>query len=402
MEQATHEDEIRDLLEKEKVTFYIGFDPTADSLHVGHYIQFMVMKHMQNHGHIPIFLAGGGTGMIGDPSGRSDMRRVLTVEEIDANCEAFGEQAARFIDFSDGKALLLNNATWLRDLNYIDFLRDVGAHFTVNRMLAAECYKSRMDQGLSFIEFNYMIMQSYDFLHLFRHYNCRLQLGGNDQWSNIIGGVELIRRADGGSAYGMTFKLLTNSEGQKMGKTAGGAVWLNPDKMSPYDFYQYWRNVADADVRNCLSLLTFLPMEEVNRLSALSGAEINQAKEVLAYEVTKNIHGSQAATEAAKAAKALFGGAEQAGSLPITPMPADRFNVDGYGLLTLLKDTGLVASNSEGRRLVEQGGITLNDRPTKDVKYHVKQEDFDDNGQLKIRKGKKTYHLIQLEPNPFQ
>ncbi|MEE0228923.1 MAG: tyrosine--tRNA ligase, partial [Peptococcaceae bacterium] len=288
IEQATHPDETRELLGKEKVTFYIGFDPTADSLHVGHYIQFMVMQHMQQHGHRPIFLAGGGTGMIGDPSGRSDMRRVMTIEQIDHNVQRFKEQAERFIDFSDDKALILNNADWLRDLNYIEFLRDYGAYFSVNRMINAECYKSRMEQGLTFLEFNYMIMQSYDFLHLYRNYNCKLELGGNDQWSNIIGGVDLVRRADQGEVFGLTFKLLTNSEGKKMGKTANGAVWLDADKMSPYDFYQYWRNVDDKDVRNCLCLLTFIPMDEIERLAALEGAEINKAKEILAYEVTKN------------------------------------------------------------------------------------------------------------------
>ena len=395
IEQATHPDEIRELLGKEKVTFYIGFDPTADSLHVGHYIQFMVMKHMQAHGHRPIFLAGGGTGMIGDPSGRSDMRRVLTVEQIDSNVEHFKEQASRFVDFSDGKALMLNNADWLRDLNYIEFLRDYGAHFSVNRMLSAECYKSRMEKGLTFLEFNYMIMQSYDFLHLYRNHNCKLELGGNDQWSNIIGGVELVRRADQGEAYGLTFKLLTNSEGKKMGKTANGAVWLDADKMKPYDFYQYWRNVDDKDVRNCLALLTFLPMDEVERLANLEGAEINKAKEVLAYEVTKNVHGEAAAAEAQKAARALFAGGGQEGSIPTTKMNAADFEGDGIGLLNLLKNVGLTSTTSEGRRLVQQGGVSLNEVAIKDPRYSVTLADFTDN-QLKIRKGKKKFHLIEL------
>lgn len=395
IEQATHPDETRELLGKEKVTFYIGFDPTADSLHVGHYIQFMVMQHMQQHGHRPIFLAGGGTGMIGDPSGRSDMRRVMTVEQIDHNVQRFKEQAARFIDFSDDKALILNNADWLRDLNYIEFLRDYGAYFSVNRMINAECYKSRMEQGLTFLEFNYMIMQSYDFLHLYRNYDCKLEFGGNDQWSNIIGGVELVRRADQGEAFGLTFKLLTNSEGKKMGKTANGAVWLDADKMSPYDFYQYWRNVDDKDVRNCLCLLTFIPMDEVERLSSLEGAEINKAKEILAYEVTKNVHGEAAAEEAQKAARALFAGGGQEGSIPTTKMGAKTFEGDGVGLLNLLKEVGLTSTTSEGRRLVEQGGVTLNEVAVKDVRYNVTLKDFQDN-QLKIRKGKKKFHIVEL------
>lgn len=395
IEQATHLDEIRELLGKEKVTFYIGFDPTADSLHVGHYIQFMVMMHMQKFGHRPIFMAGGGTGMVGDPSGRTDMRKVMTVEQIDSNVERFKEQAKRFIDFSDGKALMLNNADWLRKLNYIDFLREVGAHFSVNRMLTAECFKSRMERGLSFIEFNYMIMQSYDFLHLYREYGCKLEFGGNDQWSNIIGGVELVRRVEGGEAYGLTFKLLTNSEGKKMGKTANGAVWLDADRMSPYDFYQYWRNVDDKDVENCLSLLTFLPMDEVHRLASLEGAEINTAKEVLAFEVTKNVHGEEAAQQAQQAARALFAGGGQEGSIPTTDMTASDFEGEGIGLLTLLKDLGLTTSISEGRRLVEQGGVTLNENQIKDVHCHVTLANFEDN-QLKIRKGKKKFHIVQL------
>ena len=395
IEQATHPDETRELLGKEKVTFYIGFDPTADSLHVGHYIQFMVMQHMQQHGHRPIFLAGGGTGMIGDPSGRSDMRRVMTIEQIDHNVQRFKEQAERFIDFSDDKALIVNNADWLRDLNYIEFLRDYGAYFSVNRMINAECYKSRMEQGLTFLEFNYMIMQSYDFLHLYRNYNCKLELGGNDQWSNIIGGVDLVRRADQGEVFGLTFKLLTNSEGKKMGKTANGAVWLDADKMSPYDFYQYWRNVDDKDVRNCLCLLTFIPMDEIERLAALEGAEINKSKEILAYEVTKNVHGEAAAEEAQKAARALFAGGGQEGSIPTTKMDKATFESEGVGLLNLLKEVGLTSTTSEGRRLVEQGGVTLNEVAVKDVRYNVTLQDFQDN-QLKIRKGKKKFHLIEL------
>lgn len=324
------------------------------------------------------------------------MRRVMTIDQIDDNVNHFKKQAERFIDFSDGKALLLNNADWLRKLNYIEFLRDYGAYFSINRMINAECYKSRMEQGLTFLEFNYMVMQSYDFLHLYRNYNCKLEFGGNDQWSNIIGGVELIRRADQGEAYGLTFKLLTNSEGKKMGKTANGAVWLDADKMKPYDFYQYWRNVDDKDVRNCLSLLTFLPMDEVERLSSLEGAEINKAKEVLAFEVTKNVHGTEAAEEAQKAARALFAGGGQEGSIPTTQMAASDFDGDGIGLLNLLKQVGLTSTTSEGRRLVEQGGVSLNDVAVSDVHYNVTKKDFAD-GQLKIRKGKKKFHLIELQ-----
>lgn len=396
IEQMTDPEAIQHLLATEKVTFYIGFDPTADSLHVGHYIQFMVMKHMQAFGHRPIFLAGGGTGMVGDPSGRNDMRRVMTVEEIDHNVERFKEQARRFVDFSDGKALLLNNADWLRKLNYIEFLRDVGAHFNVNRMMQAEAYKSRMDKGLTFLEINYMIMQAYDFLHLYREHNCKMQFGGNDQWSNIIAGVNLIRQSERGEAYGLTFKLLTNSEGKKMGKTANGAVWLDPEKMSPYDFYQYWRNINDADVNKCLSLLTFLPMEEVKRLSALEGSEINKAKEVLAFEVTKNVHGQKAAEEAQTAARALFAENTTAGSIPTTEMTKTDFAGEGFGLLNLLKEIGLTSSNSEGRRVVEQGGLTLNGKTISDPSYHITTADFEDNS-LKIRKGKKKYHIINIK-----
>ncbi|NLF42769.1 MAG: tyrosine--tRNA ligase [Bacteroidales bacterium] len=295
IEQATHEEEIRELLGKEKVTFYIGFDPTADSLHVGHFIQVMVMMHMQQAGHRPIALLGGGTAMVGDPSGKTDMRKMLTMEQINTNLNAFKKQFSKFIDFSEGQAIMVNNGEWLTKLNYIDFLRDIGRHFSVNRMLSFECFKSRMEKGLSFLEFNYMIMQSYDFLVLYREHGCKLQLGGNDQWSNILGGVELVRKVDQGDAFGLTFKLLVTSEGKKMGKTEQGALWLDPEKTSPYDFYQYWRNVDDADVKNCLSLLTFLPMEEVNKLGAMEGAEINEAKKVLAYEVTKMIHGEDEA-----------------------------------------------------------------------------------------------------------
>lgn len=395
IEQATHEEEIRQLLAKEPVTFYIGFDPTADSLHVGHFIQIMVMMHMQRAGHRPIAILGGGTGMVGDPSGRTDMRKVLTVEQIEHNVNAFQKQLSRFIDFSDGKALMLNNGDWLRQLNYIELLRDIGAHFSVNRMLSYECFKSRYERGLSFIEFNYMIMQSYDFLHLSRHYNCKLQFGGNDQWSNIISGVELVRRADGNAVYGLTFKLLTNSEGKKMGKTANGAVWLDAEKMPPYDFYQYWRNVNDDDVENCLALLTFLPMDEVRRLGALEGAEINKAKEILAYEVTRLVHGKAAADAAQDAAKALFGAGAMAGSIPTTEMNADDF-AQGMDILTVLKTAKLIASTSEGRRLIEQGGVVVADVKINDFKHLIQLSDFTNN-TLMIKKGKKGFHQIILK-----
>lgn len=401
MEQATHTDEIRELLGKEKVTFYIGFDPTADSLHVGHFIQLMVMAHMQQCGHRPIAILGGGTGMIGDPSGRTDMRTMMTEETIANNVAAFRRQMSRFIDFgddpqaNDNKALMLNNGDWLMKLNYIELLREVGAHFSVNNMLRAECYKNRYEKGLTFLEFNYMIMQSYDFLYLYRNYNCRLQFGGSDQWSNIIGGMELIRRLEGDkTAYGLTFKLLTNSEGKKMGKTANGAVWLDANKTSPYEFYQYWRNVNDADVEKCLALLTFLPMDEVRRLGAAEGAEINKSKEVLAYEITKLIHGEEEAEKAQQAARALFAGGAQAGSIPTTTLAAQDFQ-EGMDVLTLLKTTGLINSTSEGRRLIEQGGLLIQDEKISDFKQLITIADFKDQ-QLMIKKGKKGFHLVVL------
>jgi tyrosyl-tRNA synthetase len=347
IEQATHEEEIRELLGKEKVTFYIGFDPTADSLHVGHFIQVMVMMHMQKAGHRPIALFGGGTGMIGDPSGRTDMRKMLTSQQVDHNVRSFQKQFSRFIDFGEGKAIMVNNADWLANLNYIDFLREIGKHFSVNRMLAAECFKNRLERGLSFLEFNYMLMQSYDFLELYRRYNCKLQLGGNDQWSNIISGVDLVRRVESADVYGLTFKLLTTSEGKKMGKTESGALWLDPAKTSPYDFYQYWRNVDDPDVENCLALLTFLPMEEVKRLGSLKDEKINQAKEILAYEVTKLVHGEEEAIKAQQAARALFGnhGGDE-GSIPTTELPEGDLT-SGMDILSLLLATGLISSKDE-------------------------------------------------------
>lgn len=393
IQQATHEDEIRDLLGKEEVTFYIGFDPTADSLHVGHFLQVIAMAHMQRAGHKPIFLIGGGTAMVGDPSGKTDMRKMLTEEEIQHNGERFLQQTSRFLDFNDGKGLLANNAEWLLNLTYVPFLREVGRHFSVNRMLTAECFKSRMEKGLSFLEFNYMIMQAYDFLQLYRKHGCRLQLGGDDQWSNIIAGADLIRRVDGAAAYGMTFTLLTTSEGKKMGKTESGAIWLDPNKTSPFEFYQYWRNVDDRDVEKCLSLLTFLPMDEVKRLSSLEGAEINRAKEILAFEVTKLVHGEEEAIKAQEAAKALFKTGGLAGSIPTTQL--NRADVIGIDVLDLLIKTGLAPSRGEGRRLVQQGGVVINEEKVTDISLIMSEDNFV-NGGLMIKKGKKTYHRVEL------
>lgn len=394
IKQITHEEELRNLLGKESVTFYTGYDPTADSLHVGHFLQVMAMAHMQRAGHRPIVLIGGGTTMVGDPSGRSDMRKMLTQEEIQKNGERFKKQLSRFLDFSEGKAMMANNADWLLNLQYIPFLRDIGRHFSVNRMLTYECFKSRMEKGLSFLEFNYMLMQSYDFLELFKRYGCRLQLGGDDQWSNIISGADLIRRVEGEPAFGMTFTLLTTSEGKKMGKTQSGAVWLDPEKTSPYDFYQYWRNIDDADVEKCLSLLTFLPMDEVKRLGALEGSEINKAKEILAYEVTKIVHGEEEAVKADEAAKALFGKGSLTDSIPYTEIPKKDFT-EGMEILTLLDRAGLVSSRSEGRRLIQQGGVSVNDVKIKDIQHKVTEADFTDDS-LMLRKGKKVYHQIKL------
>jgi len=394
IEQATDETEIRDLLGKESVTFYIGFDPTADSLHVGHFIQVMVMAHMQRAGHRPIALLGGGTTMVGDPTGKTDMRKMMTQETIAANAQIFKKQFERFIDFSDGKAIMVNNADWLLGLNYIEFLRKVGVHFSVNRMLAAECYKTRLERGLTFLEFNYMLMQAYDFLELFRMYDCKMQLGGSDQWANILAGVELVRKVQNKSAYGLTFTLLTTSEGKKMGKTENGALWLDPEKTSPYEFYQYWRNVDDQDVEKCLALLTFLPMEEVRRLGALSGSEINRAKEILAYEVTSLVHGAAEAAKARDAARALFGDAADSEHIPTTELAADRFST-GVDILTLLTDTGLAASRGEGRRLIDQGGIYLGDSRVDNAELAVTADAFAD-GKLLIRKGKKVYHQVKL------
>ncbi|SHH49580.1 tyrosine--tRNA ligase [Tepidibacter thalassicus] len=394
IKQTTHEEEIRELLGKESVTFYIGFDATADSLHVGHFLQLMAMAHLQRAGHRPIALLGGGTTMVGDPTGKTEMRKMLTVEEIQHNAECFKKQMEKFLDFSEGKAIIVNNAEWLMNLEYIPFLREIGRHFSVNRMLTAECFKSRMERGLSFLEFNYMIMQAYDFLQLHKKYGCKLELGGDDQWSNIIAGADLIRRVEGKTAYGMTFTLLTNSEGKKMGKTESGAVWLDPKKTSPYDFYQYWRNVADADVQNCLALLTFIPMDEVRKLGSLQGAEINKAKEILAYEVTKIVHGEDEAKKAQEAAKALFGKGAMAGSIPTTEISKEEFG-EGMDIISMLTRTKLTSTRSEARRLIQQGGISVNDEKVKDINLVIEEENFKDDG-LMIRKGKKVYHKVKL------
>ena len=388
--QCTNEDEVRKMLANEKVTFYIGFDPTADSLHVGHFLGLMVMAHMQRAGHRPICLVGGGTGTVGDPSGRTDMRKMLTDEDIEYNCNRFKEQMARFIDFSDDKALIVNNGDWLRKLNYIELLRDVGPHFTVNRMLTAECYKNRMEKGLTFLEFNYMIMQSYDFLELHRRYNLKLEMGGDDQWSNIIGGVELTRRKTGDAVYGLTFTLLTKSDGKKMGKTAGGALWLDKEKTPVYDFYQYWRNVDDADVEKCLALLTFLPMEEVHRLGSLQDAAINEAKKVLAYEVTKLVHGQEAADKAQAAAEAVFGGSGSNENMPTIQLTAEN---EGQKLLDILVGAQVFESKGEGRRLIKQNGLSLNDAKLADPDYVLTDGDFTD-GEAIVRKGKKKFYRL--------
>ncbi|NLU25745.1 MAG: tyrosine--tRNA ligase [Hungateiclostridium thermocellum] len=392
--QVTHEEKVREILGQGGVTFYIGFDPTADSLHVGHFLQLIVMSYMQKAGHRPIAILGGGTAMVGDPTGRTDMRKMLTQEEIMYNAEQFKKQMGKLIDFSDGKALMLNNADWLLGLNYIEFLRDIGVHFTVNRMLAAECFKTRYEKGLSFIEFNYMLMQSYDFLKLYRDYNCILQLGGDDQWSNILGGIDLIRRVEGAEAYGMTFQLLTTSEGNKMGKTQKGAIWLDPVKTPPYEFYQYWRNVHDDDVIKCLKLLTFLPMEQINQFESLRDERINEAKETLAYEVTKIVHGEEEAEKARKAAKALFSGEGDSDNVPSTKISAEELG-EGIGILELLVRTGLAPSKGEGRRLIQQGGIYIDGERVDNTELMVTPEFFK-NGQLLIRKGKKAYNRVVL------
>lgn len=390
IKQLTHPDEIKELLEKDKVTFYIGFDPTADSLHVGHFIALMFMAHMQKAGHRPIALLGGGTAMIGDPSGKTDMRKMLTKEEIAHNIESIKKQMERFIDFSEGKALIVNNGDWLLDLNYVDFLREVGVHFSVNRMLTAECFKQRLENGLSFLEFNYMLMQGYDFYVLNQKYGCTMELGGDDQWSNMIAGMELIRRKAQKSAYAMTCSLLTNSEGKKMGKTENGALWLDANKTSPYEFFQYWRNIDDSDVEKCLSLLTFLPMVEVKRLSALEGAEINQAKKALAYEVTKLVHGEEEAIKAQAASEALFGAGKDLRNVPTVTISKDKV---GDALLDILVENNIIPSKGEGKRLIQQGGLSLNDEKITEFNRQLLQEDLKD-GSVMVKRGKKNYNRV--------
>ena len=388
--QLSHEQEIRELLEKEQVTFYIGFDPTADSLHVGHYVQLMAMSHMQRAGHRPIALLGGGTTMIGDPSGRSDMRQMMTKEIIESNANCFREQMSRFLDFSQGKTIMDNNANWLLDLNYVDFLREVGVHFSVNRMLSAECFKSRLERGLSFMEFNYMLMQSYDFLVLYKKYGCVMQLGGDDQWSNILAGADLIRRKEGQPAFAMTFSLLTTSAGVKMGKTQSGAVWLDENKTTPYDFYQYWRNIDDADVERCLMLLTFLPVEQIKQLCS---SNINEAKKALAFEVTQQVHGQQKAQAAQEAAQSLFGGAADAESIPETAVTEAQFEEDKR-VVAMLVLCGLASSKGEARRLIEGGGVTVGDDKVTDANAELCLEQVRQGVLLK--KGKKAFKRLKL------
>ena len=393
--QVTDEEEIRELINNGKATFYIGFDPTADSLHVGHFMALCLMKRLQMAGNKPIALIGGGTGMIGDPSGRTDMRKMMTPETIQHNCDCFKKQMSRFIDFSDGKALMVNNAEWLLDLNYIEFLREVGPHFSVNNMLRAECYKQRMEKGLSFLEFNYMIMQSYDFYELFQRYGCNMQFGGDDQWSNMLGGTELIRRKLGKDAHAMTITLLLNSEGKKMGKTQSGAVWLDPEKTSPYEFYQYWRNVGDADVLKCLRMLTFLPLEQIDEMDRWEGSQLNQAKEILAYELTKLVHGEEEAGKAQDAAKALFGAGSSSENIPAFRLSEDDFTDGTIDLISVLQKSGLAATRSEARRNIEQGGVSVDGQQIKDIKAVYSKEQFEGDG-LMVKRGKKNFKKVML------
>ena len=417
IEQTTDDEAIRELLGKEKIKFYIGFDPTADCLHVGHFMQAIIMMYMQKYGHTPVVLLGGGTGMVGDPSGRTDMRQMMTVETIDENCRQFKNLFNRYLEFDDewkyegnggvyapgkvnktpepGKAISVNNAEWLRPINYVEFLREIGPHFSVNEMLRADCYKQRMEKGLSFLEFNYMLMQSYDFMVMARDFDVKMQFGGNDQWSNILGGTKLTKRFCGKDVYGMTFALLTTSDGKKMGKTQKGALWLRADRTSPYEFFQYWRNVEDADVNKCLRMLTFLPMDEVNRLSSLEGAEINKAKEILAFEVTKLVHGEEEAQKALEGARAAFGGGGNTDNMPTTKMERAKFEGEGIGVVTLIKELGLVPSNGEGFRTIEQGGLTVGGNKVTDKKLSVTVDMFEDD-KLIIQKGKKTFHVVEL------
>ena len=390
--QLTDEEEIRDLINEGKATFYIGFDPTADSLHVGHFMALCLMKRLQEAGNKPIALIGGSTGMIGDPSGRTDMRSMMTREQIDHNCECFKKQMSRFIDFSEGKALMVNNADWLLDLNYVELLRDVGVHFSVNRMLSAECYKQRMEKGLSFLEFNYMIMQSYDFLALYEKYGCNMQFGGDDQWSNMLGGTELIRRKLGKDAYAMTITLLLNSEGKKMGKTQKGAVWLDPNKTTPFEFYQYWRNVADADVLKCIRMLTFLPLEEIEKMDSWEGSQLNQAKEILAYELTKLVHGEEEAVKAQESARALFASGVAA-DMPTAALTDEDFTEGQIDILTMLVKSGLVPSKSEARRAVEQGGVTVDGEKVTDIKAVYEASSLEGEG-IVLKRGKKNFRKV--------
>ena len=392
--QVTDEDEIREMINNGKATFYIGFDCTADSLTAGHFMALTLMKRLQMAGNKPIALIGGGTTMIGDPSGRSDMRKMLTKEAINHNAECFKKQMERFIEFGDGKAQMVNNADWLLDLNYVELLREVGACFSVNNMLRAECYKQRMEKGLSFLEFNYMIMQSYDFYHLFKEYGCNMQFGGNDQWSNMLGGTELIRRKLGKDAHAMTITLLTDSQGNKMGKTAGNAVWLDPDKTSPYDFYQYWRNVSDADVLKCIRMLTFLPLEQIDEMDSWEGSRLNTAKEILAYELTKLVHGEQEAEKAQNAARAIFSGKGSSENMPSCTLEETDFTDGKIGILDMMQKAGLIASKGEGRRLITQGGVSVNDIKVQDPSYSLGTDDFKD--EIIVKKGKKTFYKFVL------
>lgn len=394
--QVTDEEEIKDLINNGKATFYIGFDPTADSLHVGHFMALCLMKRLQMAGNKPIALIGGGTAMIGDPSGRTDMRQMMTPETIQHNCDCFKKQMSRFIDFSDGKALMVNNADWLMDLNYIDVLREVGAHFSVNRMLTAECYKQRMEKGLSFLEFNYMIMQSYDFYTLYQKYGCNMEFGGDDQWSNMLGGTELIRRKLGKDAYAMTINLLLNSEGKKMGKTQSGAVWLDPNKTSPFDFFQYWRNVADSDVLKCIRMLTFLPLEEIDAMESWEGAQLNQAKEILAFELTKLVHGEEEAAKAREASHALFAGGGDSAHMPTVELSASDFAEGDMDVLALLVKTGLAPSRSDARRAVEQGGVSVADEKVTDIKTMYNTDSFGADG-LVVKRGKKKFVKVVVK-----
>ena len=391
--QVTDEDEIKELINNGKATFYIGFDPTADSLHVGHFMALCLMKRLQMAGNKPIALIGGGTAMIGDPSGRSDMRQMMTTETINHNVECFKKQMSRFIDFSDDKALLVNNADWLMDLNYIEILREVGAHFSVNRMLSHECYKQRMERGLTFLEFNYMIMQSYDFFELFQKYGCNMQFGGDDQWANMLGGTELIRRKLGKDAYAMTINLLLNSEGKKMGKTQSGAVWLEPNKTSPFDFYQYWRNVADSDVLKCIRMLTFLPLEEIDAMDSWEGSQLNQAKEILAYELTKLVHGEEEAEKAKEAAKALFAGGGVTANMPTVEVSEADFAERDMDIMAVLVKAGLCESRSDARRAVQQGGVTVDGEKVSDIATAYKLADFDGEGKI-VKRGKKKFAKV--------